>query len=408
MLRDDPSETRAQGKGPDQIKEHFVECTFERKCFMGNIRPLAASRKRVLDAIQHSETDRVPCDYWGTPEYDQMLKNYFGVDSRVEVLQKLGIDIRYVYASGIIYEDSKGLFGPTPRYTGPGRKSFADGSFEDLWGVIRKFIKVASGNVYRDVIRNPLRDMTTVDEIEHYEKWPRAEDFDYSGLRKACDKFEDSALILGGMPGCATIFIQCWYLRGLDQILMDMILSPKLCHIIIEKITEFQVAYHRRLLDEIGDIVDVLMIADDYGTQTGLMMRQNHFREFFKEPTLQLIDLGKEYDLKIMLHSDGNIRNLIPEFIDMGIDILNPIQQVGPDMDPRDLKMEFGKDLCFHGGIDTQGVLPNISVEEVKKEIKEKVEILSQGGGYIVSPTHMLQMDVPLENVITMYEVLNR
>jgi len=122
----------------------------------------------------------------------------------------------------------------------------------------------------------------------------------------------------------------------------------------------------------------------------------------------QLIDLGKEYDLKIMLHSDGNIRNLIPEFIDMGIDILNPIQQVGPDMDPRGLKMEFGKDLCFHGGIDTQGVLPNISVEEVKTEIKEKVEILSQGGGYIVSPTHMLQMDVPLENVITMYEVLNR
>ncbi len=108
--------------------------------------------------------------------------------------------------------------------------------------------------------------------------------------------------------------------------------------------------YHRRVLEEIGDMVDILMLADDYGTQTSLMMSPTHFREFFKAPTQRLVDLGKHYDLKIMLHSDGNVRKLIPEFIEMGVDILNPIQQVGADMDAKKLKAEFGRDLCFHGG----------------------------------------------------------
>jgi uroporphyrinogen decarboxylase len=371
-----------------------------------NNRAQVSSKERVLETIQHHQSDRIPADYWGTPEYDQMLMKHFDVESRDEMLDKLGVDIRYIYASGIIYEDNNGLFGPTPRYRGTERHISSDGSFEDLWGVTRKFIHVASGNVYRDVIRNPLRDMTTVDEIEGYEKWPRAEDFEYSGLREACEQRPEHALILGGMPGCATIFIQCWYTRGLDQILMDMVSSPKLAHAIIEKISEFQVEYHRRVLEEIGDLVDIMMIADDYGTQTGLMMSPKHFRTFFKNPMETLIELGKKYNLKIMLHSDGNIRELIPEFIDMGIDILNPIQNVGPDMDPGALKREFGHELCFHGGIDTQTVLPHLTGEEVKNEVREKVEILGRGGGYILSPTHMFQLDVPLENVLEMYATL--
>ena len=156
---------------------------------------------------------------------------------------------------------------------------------------------------------------------------------------------------------------------------------------------------------EVGDLADILMIADDYGTQSSLMMSQKHFREFFKEPTQALIELGKKYGLKIMLHCDGNVRELIPEFIDMGIDILNPIQNVGPDMDPKVLKREFGKDLCFHGAIDTQQDLPHLSPEEVTGDVRKKVEMLGKGGGYILSPTHMIQLDVPLENILKMYQV---
>ena len=151
----------------------------------------------------------------------------------------------------------------------------------------------------------------------------------------------------------------------------------------------------KECLEEIGDLVDILMLADDYGTQSSLMMSQNHFREFFKKPTQALIELGKKYDLKIMLHCDGNVRELIPEFIDMGIDILNPIQNVGPEMDPKVLKREFGKDLCFHGGIDTQEELPRLSAEELAIDVREKIETLGKGGGYILSPTHMIQLDVP-------------
>jgi uroporphyrinogen decarboxylase len=332
-----------------------------------------------------------------------MLMDHFGVDSLDGVREKLETDIRYIYASGIIYENPEGLYGPTPRYIGPKRQALEDGSFEDLWGVTRTFVRVASGNTYRDVIRNPLKEMATAGEIEAYEKWPRAEDFDYSDLRKACQKQKKYALVLGGMPGCATVFIQCWYLRGLDQVLMDLVLSPKLAQAIIERITQFQVEYHRKLLEEIGDLVDILMLADDYGTQTSLMMSPTHFRTFFKRPTLELIELGKRYDLKIMLHSDGNIRKLIPDFIEMGIDILNPIQNVCTEMDPLVLKREFGQDICFHGGMDTQEVLPHISPDKVGSEVRKQIEILGKGGGYILSPTHMVQLDVPKENILAMY-----
>lgn len=362
-------------------------------------------KERVLKSVNHEEPDQVPCDYWGTPEMDQKLMDHFSVTSLDEVREKLKVDISYLYASGIIYEEGKGLYGPTPKYIGPSGPVFEDGSFEDLWGVTREFVRVASGNTYREVTKNPLRDLTTLQEIEGYNKWPRAEDFDYSGLRKECEKRKDRCLILGGMPGCATIFIQCWYLRGLDQILMDLVLSPGLAHSIIEKITQFQAEYHQRVLDEIGDLVDILMLADDYGTQSGLMMSPTHFREFFKRPTLQLIELGRKHDLKIMLHCDGNVRQLIPEFIDMGIDILNPIQNVGPGMDPIELKREFGKEICFHGGIDTQQVLPYLSPEEIGWEVRKKIETLGKGGGYILSPTHMVQLDVPMENLLKMYQV---
>ena len=367
--------------------------------------PSVMSKKRVLDAVHHREPDRVPCDYWGTPEVDRKLMDHFKVDSLDAVRRCLGVDLSYIYASGIIYEDPGGLFGPTPRYIGSKRAVWEDGSFEDLWGVNRKWVKVSSGNVYREVVKNPLRDFTAVEEIETYDKWPKADDFDYSGLREECEKRKEVAIVLGGMPGCATIFIQCWYLRGLDQILMDLILAPKVAHAIIEKIAEFQIAYHERVLERIGDLVDILMLADDYGTQSGLMMSRDHFRVFFKKPTQALISLGKKYNLKIMLHCDGNIRELIPEFIEMGIDVLNPIQNVGPGMAPNELKKEFGKDLCFHGGIDTQEALPRLSAEELARDVREKIETLGRGGGYILSPTHMVQLDVPLENILNMYQV---
>jgi uroporphyrinogen decarboxylase len=147
------------------------------------------------------------------------------------------------------------------------------------------------------------------------------------------------------------------------------------------------------------------MLADDYGTQAGLMMSPAHFRDFFKKPTQELIELGKRQGLKTMLHCDGGIRKLIPEFIDMGIDILNPIQNVGPGMDPVDLKRDFGRDMCFHGGIDTQLVLPLFSSEEIGVEVRKKIETLGKGGGYILSPTHMIQLDVPMDNILKMYQV---
>jgi uroporphyrinogen decarboxylase len=362
-------------------------------------------KERVLRAVNHQETDQIPSDYWGTPEVDQMLMRYFSVSSLDEVLERLGVDIRYIYGSGIIYEEGNALYGPTARYIGPKPPIFEDGSFEDIWGVRRIFYKVRSGNIYREVVQNPLRNLNSVQEIENYDKWPKAEYFEFRGLREEAKKREMYGLIFGGVNGGSfTVFHQCGYLRGMEQVLVDLILSPALAHALIEKITEFQVAYHQKMLDEIGDLLDILMIADDYGTQSDLIMSRRHFQEFFKKPLGKLIELGKKHNLKMMMHCDGNIRKLIPDFIEMGIDILNPIQHTGPEMDPADLKREFGKHICFHGGIDTQQILPSASAEEVRKEVLIKINIFGKNGGYILAPGHLLQLDIPTENIIQFYQ----
>ena len=363
------------------------------------------SKTRVLNAVNHIEPDQVPFDYWGTPEYDEKLIKHFAVDDQTAVPPALETDVRYIQCMRAIYDDAAGLFKPTPPYTGKNIEIFEDGSFEDLWGVTREYITVNTGNTYPEVREEPLREMTTIREIESYKKWPRADDFDYSRLREQCKEFEGNAVILGGMPGCPTLFIQCWYLRGFEQILMDLILSPGLVHAMVNKILEFEYEYLQNVLAIIGDQIDILMLADDYGGQTGSLISLDHFRSFFRKGTQQLIDLGKKYDLKIMFHSDGNIYDFIPVFIDMGVDIVNPIQEVAPNMSPRVLKKEFGNDLCFHGGIDIQSVLPYVSADEVRNEVKNKMDILARGGGYIVSPSHMVQLDVPLQNIIEMYNV---
>lgn len=373
---------------------------------MQDVQPGICPKKRVLAAIGHQQPDEVPCDYWGTPEVDDILMHHFEVDSLGSLLKLFSTDVRYVYGSGIIYEDDRGLYAPTARYTGPSRPRYQDGSFMDIWGCKRTFVRAGSGNTYREVWVNPLREAKSVSEIEHYRAYPRPEYFDVSALRDECIKRREYAIILGGVHGgSCTIFHQCAYLRGLDQLLTDLILEPALVDALVDKVADFQYRYHARVFEEIGDLVDIVMFADDYGTQTDLMMSIGHFRRFFKEPTRRIIELAKKYCLKIMFHSDGNIRKLIPDFIDMGIDILNPIQNVGQGMSPTDLKLEYGSDICFHGAIDVQQTLRCISRDKLRAEVRRTIETLGKGGGYILAPGHLLQLDVPLENIVEFYKV---
>ena len=349
------------------------------------------SKQRVLTAIERQTPDRTPVDFWAEPDVKRRLIEFFGLEDEEELLRRFNVDLRCIY----------------PPYIGPELKTFDDGSFEDFWGVIRKPVSHATG-IHYEVCYSPLAEAKTVRDVEEC-RWPDPDWFDYSSLRQGCERYQDYAIVLGKMGReSQTIFIQTWYSRGLGRIMTDMSDDPGLVKAIVSKIMNFRTEHVTCMLEAASGQADILQLADDYGTQNGLMMSPDMWCEFFGPSLKCLADLAHQYGLKVFLHSCGSVRELVPDLIDIGIDILNPIQVRARGMDPRELKKTFGRDLCFHGSIDTQHTLPFGSRADVVEEVRDRIEVLGDRGGFILAPTHTIEPDTPLENVVAMYEAAER
>jgi uroporphyrinogen decarboxylase len=276
------------------------------------------------------------------------LLDHLKLENVDDLQQFLGSDIRCIY----------------PRYRGPELKRFEDGSYEDFWGVIRKPCK-HSGGKYDEVVFSPLWDAKSMEDIEGI-RWPDPDWFDYSSLIEQCVRYKDYAIMIGRMGvESQTIFIQTWFMRGLERILEDLIARPDFVKGIIHKIMEFRLEHVKRILAVAKGRTEILQIADDYGMQRGLFMNPSMWREFFASPLKALADMVHEAGLKVFLHCCGSCRAIIPDLIELGVDILNPIQVHAAGMDPRELKEEFGDRLCFHGALDTQKTLPLGTRDEV-------------------------------------------
>ena len=356
------------------------------------------SKERVIKTINHKEPDRVPVDYWGTPEVAVKLCDHFNLKSFDEVLEKLKVDIRYVkprYKGQEFEEQPDGSLH---------RKDSVTGKFIDIWGVVREKVTCGKGS-YLEVKESPLANATTVKEIEDY-NLPSPDDFDYESIVKECEKYKDYAIICTGdrLTTRASVFKLAMYLRGMDNLLMDLALNPKFVDALVNKLLEFHLEHNKRIFQQSADKIDIFMIGDDFGTQNGPMISLDMFRRFFKPALKALIDLGHKFNLKVMLHSCGSIKTFIPDFIEIGLDILNPIQIKAKDMEPEKLKREFGRDLCFHGSIDVQRILPYGTVDEIYREVKKCIDALSNGGGFILAPSHNIQPDTPVENILALYE----
>lgn len=345
------------------------------------------SKERVLKAIDHQEPDRVPVDFWWSHEILGRLLTYLKLRDADKLQDYLGSDIRCVY----------------PPYIGPELRKFDDGSYEDFWGVIRKPCGF-SGGEYDEAVFTPLRDAESLADIDRIQ-WPDPDWFNYDALLEQCAHYRDYAIMVGRMGiETQTIFIQTWFLRGLDKVLLDFVLNPDLVKAMVDRIMQFRVEHVRRILSVVKNHADILQIADDYGTQKGLMMSPDMWREFFAPHLETLADMIHEAGLKVFLHCCGSSRKIIPDLIEIGIDILNPIQPQAAGMSPLELKENFGDKVCFHGGVDTQSVLPYGTRDEVALEVRERIEVLGKGGGYILAPVHTVESDVPIENVLAMYE----
>jgi len=344
------------------------------------------SKERVLKAIDHEEPDSLPCDLWGLEETKTRLRNYFGVKDNEGFLQALGVDIRSVQ----------------PAYIGPELKSYPDGSWEDWWGLRLKTIGGMD-----TVVFNPLGEVTTVEEVGTH-SWPDPDWFDYEGLRETCLELQDYALVSRDVGANTTCVLRVsMHLRRMDQFMTDTILNPDLVRAIVKKVEEFYLGYDRRTFEAAGDLINIYMIADDFGSQDRLLMSPITLREFIYPSLRRFIEQGKRYGMKIMFHCCGAVRSPIPDFIEMGVDILNPIQTSAKGMVPRELKGEFGQALCFHGSLDTQHTLPFGTPEKVAAEVRDRIEALAAGGGFICAPSQTIAPDVPIENVIALYETVH-
>jgi uroporphyrinogen decarboxylase len=210
---------------------------------------------------------------------------------------------------------------------------------------------------------------------------------------------------------CAGVFEMHQRFRGMSNAMVDSFLNQEFSDCLIGRIADLKIEFWEMALAELADVVDVIAEGDDYGTQESQLIDPEHFRQYYKPHISRIINAMKKNapDAKIMFHSCGNVRPVISDFIEIGIDILNPVHINATGMEPLQLKKDFGKDIVFWGGgIDTQKILPTGAVEEVVKDVKKNIEALAPGGGFVFATVHNIQSEVPSRNILAMCETIKR
>jgi uroporphyrinogen decarboxylase len=346
-------------------------------------------RERVRCALRHEVPDRTPLFIKAEKEVWPRLRQHLGVADNEDVMQRLGIDIRTVGA----------------RYVGPQREVYGDGSFIDVLGHHRKVAEHPFGTYY-EYAGFPLAGAKNVDDLLDY-NWPQADWWDVSHIAdeiEALNRGTDYAILYEA----GSVFETGWGLRGLDTFLMDMILAPDVAHFILERWADFWIDLGRKVLEAAGGRVDIAWTWDDIGTQNGPMISPEMWEAQIKPHHVRINAALKEYDVTLMYHTCGSIMPFIDGLIDMGVEILNPLQPRAKGMDLPYIKATYGDRLSFHGGMDIQRTLPHGTPGDVADEVRDRIEVLGAGGGYILAPAHMMQGDTAAENIVTMYDTARR
>ena len=350
-------------------------------------------RERVLAAVAHHQPDRVPRDYWAVPEVTQRLCTELGLPHQESLLSHLGVDLRYVEG---------------PAYIGQEHRRLEDGSVEDHWGVRRQVMEVEGDGYtwsYRHVQHSPLARAETVADIEDYEGWPSAEMWDYGDIARQCSRHQGYAVVNKGNRLDRTAQLKpMMYLRGMTQIYVDLKRNPALVEAMLHRITDYYLDYNERVFSRIAGRADIFMMGDDFGAQQGPMMSLDMWRKYFRPGFRRYIQQAHQHGLKVMHHTCGSVKYLMAEFIDAGLDILQALQPGARDMDLARLKQEYGADITFAGSIDIQKTLPFGSPEDVQREVRQRMEVASEGGGLIIGTAHNILPDTPTENILALFE----
>jgi uroporphyrinogen decarboxylase len=372
------------------------------------------SRQRVLRALNHHAPDRVPIDLGGNQtgihkNAYRALVRHLGIDDEVRimdavqqlaqpcerVLERLRVDTRYIAA------------GAASTWKGGIVRAQRDGRhWEDLtdeFGV--RWSMPEDAPYYMDITLHPLA-TATVKDVPNY-AWPKGDDPGrFAGLRDRALKLrkETPYAIVSGISG--VVYEICWYLRGLEQWLCDLVLDPAFCEGMLDQTLKFWMDWFRVFLDEVGDVVDVIMIGDDMAGQNGPLFNPEVYRRLVKPRHKRLVQyIRSRTHAKVWYHTCGSCMDYIPELLDNGVHILNPVQVSARNMEPAELKRRFGERIVFWGGgVDAQRVLPRGTPEEVAQNVRANLQAFMPGGGYVFNNVHNIQGEVPPENILAMFD----
>ena len=344
------------------------------------------SKERVLAAFSHQEPDRVPVDYSANEEINVALRKHFCLEQGdwEGLLRALGVDFRYV--------DSP--------YVGPALHDDVPGRRIDVWGIRRRWIEHDTGG-YWDYCDWPLREATP----QQVEAWPMPspDDFDYSKVAEQCERHKDCCVVAGGAGWC-DIVNKTGMLRTMEQVLVDLITDDPAGLRLIDRKHAITLEVMRRILRAGRGKIDALMIGEDLGTQRGPTMSLELFRRHIRPRMQEFVDLGSQFGIPVMIHSCGSSSWAFEDFIEMGIGVVDTLQPEAKDMAPAYLKKRYGGRLSFHGMISTAGPLAYGSVADVVANVRQTLSVMMPGGGYALAPTHSIQSNSPVENVVAMYQ----
>jgi uroporphyrinogen decarboxylase len=336
------------------------------------------SRERVLAAINRERPDRIPVDLWAEPGVWARLRTDMGLPTDEAVREALSVDVRYlspVYPPDII----------------------VGGVRQNMWGERWEMTSTVFGTEWEHT-RGVLHDAAGLADVEAF-PWPTCDQVDYSGVADDVKAMEGRAVFFGN----ADFFERPGLVRGLENIFMDLLANPELVDYMQERFVSFFIEDFHRTMEASGRRIDVFWALTDLGTQERLIMSRELMERFIFSPLRRMAEVVHREGVKLMFHSCGAVRDVIPELIACGVDILNPLQPAAKGMEPAGLKRDFGKRISFHGGIDIQFLLPRESPRKVAAETRRVAGILGEGGGYVLSPSHNIQLDTPTPNIIAMY-----
>jgi len=352
------------------------------------------SRQRFLTTLQHRPPDRPPVFVTLTSQVAERLADAVGLPREPPLDSLLSTRISHPRLLTQLGNDAVGIAACAP--PGAATRREGDGTLVNEWGM-----RFRSVGLYDEFSEFPLAHASAVADVAGYPLPDPLAEGRYDVAEATVREYGRSHAVVGDLE--CSMFETAWYLVGLEKLLSDMATDEPYVTALLDRLADLST---RTGLELIRRGADVIWAGDDFGTQERLLMSPSMWRRVFKPRIRRMFEAfrGARPDIELAWHSCGSIVPIIPDFIEIGLDILNPIQPRAKGMDPRFLKSEYGRDLVFFGGLDIQQLLPRGTVQQVKDEVRRLVEILGAGGGYILAPAHNVQDDTPTENILAVFE----